>query len=55
MRWKFTATDPSKVIAKRAAFEVALLANVQPMATISENSDGETSRPAVDESVPKAA
>ncbi|MEU3620987.1 hypothetical protein BS329_11595 [Amycolatopsis coloradensis] len=35
-QWKFTATDPSEEKAKRASFEVTLLADVQPVPTVGE-------------------
>ncbi|AXB45385.1 hypothetical protein [Amycolatopsis albispora] len=35
-QWKFTATDPDEEKAKRASFEVTLLADVQPVPTTTE-------------------
>ncbi|WP_328603100.1 hypothetical protein OG943_23745 [Amycolatopsis sp. NBC_00345] len=35
-RWKVTVTDPSETKAKRAPFEITLLADVQPVPTTSE-------------------
>lgn len=36
LRWKVTVTDPAETNAKRASFEVTLLAKVQPVPTTSE-------------------
>ncbi|WP_410656320.1 hypothetical protein [Amycolatopsis sp. lyj-112] len=35
-QWKVTVTDPDEVKAKRASFEITLLADVQPVPTTSE-------------------
>ena len=35
-QWKVTVTDPSETKAKRASFEITLLADVQPVPTTSE-------------------
>ena len=35
-QWKATVTDPSETKAKRASFEITLLADVQPVPTTSE-------------------
>ncbi|EME52752.1 hypothetical protein [Amycolatopsis decaplanina] len=35
-QWKATVTDPDEVKAKRASFEITLLADVQPVPTTSE-------------------
>jgi len=35
-QWKATVTDPDEIKAKRASFEVTLLADVQPVPTTSE-------------------
>jgi hypothetical protein len=54
-QWKATVTDPDEIKAKRASFEITLLADVQPVPTTSEvlpgmrpiNLEGLTAEPKV--------